>query len=62
MAKFDAETYVRKMALVREAQLERERVIQTERRRIIARAAKRAEAKKLTAMANDGVGKTYLAG
>lgn len=61
-AKFDAEAYVRKMALVREAQLERERAIQAERRRIVARTAKRAEARKLTAMVNEGVGRTYLVG
>lgn len=61
-SKFDAEGYVRKHAKLREAEMERERAIQAERRRLVSRAVKRAEAKRLTRMVNDGVGETYLVG
>lgn len=60
--KFDAEGYVKKCAKIREAELERERVIMAERRRLVNRAVKRAEAKKLTALVNEGVGRTWFVG
>ena len=60
-AKFDAEAYVRKHAKIREAELERERAIQSERRRLVDKAVRRAEAKKLELLVNDGVGETWKA-
>ncbi len=60
-AKFDAEAYVRRHAKIREAELERERAIQSERRRPVDKAVRRAEAKKLELLVNDGVGETRKA-
>lgn len=61
-SKIDAEGCARKHAKVREAELERERAIQTEKRRLISRAVKRAEAKRLTRRVNAGVGETWFVG
>ena len=59
--KFDAAAYVSKQAKVCEVELERECAIQAECRRLVDKAARLAEARKLELLSNDDGGETWQA-